>query len=249
MLMLWTLACGVEPAPSDLDGLVHWLWDHHGEAEGVDWSEGFANVLEVLAPLEETLTGDLSDLSAEQTLGFSDGDPSGCRGLVMARRFSCTLNDLEPILYALEQDSQYPDVYTDYTRAYTSSLTDYTSRESPTLTWEVTASAELLGVGYTEDLLGGLHRVAEGDAGTGVMARTWMPGPARWDSEGWTWTQDYQVELWLEPEPGTLWHVYGVWRDMDLGGLNMDNDGVANTTLDSMSDWDTATEALCAGGG
>jgi hypothetical protein len=246
MLLLWTLACGVDPAPDDLDGLVHWLWDHHGDPDDVDWDAGFANMLTALDPLDDTVTGDLSDLTAEQTTGFSDGDPTICRGLLMARRYSCTLAKLEPILYALDQDAQYTDVYTGYDRAYTSDLADFTSRISSKLTWEVTASAQLLGVGYTEDLLGGLHFVTADDGGGALMARTWMPAAATWDTEGWTWTQDYQIELWLEPEPGTLWHVYGLWRDMDLGGLTMDNDGVAGTTLDSMADWDSATEELCS---
>jgi len=244
MWMLWTLACGVEPAPDDLDGLVHWLWDHHGDDADVDWAEGFDNFLAALDPLEEVLTGDLSDLLADQTTGFSDGDPGVCRGLVMARRMTCTLDALAPVLTALDQDTLYPDVYTAYDRAYTSELEAFTSGESATITWEVQASAELLGVTYTETLLGGLHRV-DTDDGQALMARTWMPGPATWDADGWTWTQDYQIELFLEPEPGTLWHVYGLWRDMDLGGLTMDNDGVASTTLDSMADWDDQTAQLC----
>ncbi len=245
MLWTWLLSCGVDPAPEDLDGLVHFLWDHHGVDDDVDWEGAFDNVLATLDPLDEALTGDLGDLTSEQTAGFSDSDPAICRGLVVARSYACTLEELAPILYALDQDAQYPDVYTLYERAYTSDLDAFDARSSSTLTWEVTAAAELLGVSYTEDLLGGLHRIEDSAGGPALMARTWMPTPATWESEGWTWTQDYQVELWLEPEPGTLWHVYGLWRDMDLGGLDMDNDGVANTTLDAMADWDDATEELC----
>jgi hypothetical protein len=246
MLLFLATACSVASAPEDLDGLVHWLWDNHGAKDEVDWEQTLANFVIALDPLDELLTGDLSVLSAEQVSGVRDADPSTCRGLVMARRYSCSLSQLEPILYALDQQTLYEGVYTDYSRSYTSDLDDYVGRVSPILTWQVSASAELLGVAYTEQLNGGLHFVDTDAGGPALMAQAWMPGPATFEADGWSWNQDYQIELWLEPTPGTLWHVYGLWRDMDLGGLGMDNDGVANTTLDGMSDWDTQTEALCA---
>lgn len=245
MFLLLMTACGVDPAPEDLDGLVHWLWDNHGVTTGADFGDTFTKVRSALDPLDSLITGDLSDLVPDQTYGFNEGDPAQSRGLVIARTFPCTLEALAPILYALDQDAQYPDVYTDYRRTYTSDVGAFADGRSPTLSWEVTASATLLGVAYTEDLLGGLHQVDADAGGPGLMARTWLPGPADFDADGWTWTQDFQIELWLEPTPGTLWHVYGLWRDMDLGGLGMDNDGVASTTLDAMTDWDDQTALLC----
>ncbi len=246
MLLALLASCTVDPAPEDLDGLVHWLWDHHADEEDPGFEEALDNLFEALDPLDEAITGDLTDLSGEQTEDYSEQDPALARGLMLARPFACTLEILAPILYALDQDTQYPDAYTAYDRRYSSDLSMFTSGEANRITWEVTASAELMAVAYTEDLVGGLRRVPEEQGGPALVAWTWIPEPAVFEDDSRSWSQDYQVEAWIEPQPGTLWHLYGFWRQLDLGGLDMDNDGVASTTLDGMADWDDQTEALCA---
>ena len=245
MLLTLLFSCSVDPAPEDLDGLVHWLWDHHADEDDPGFEEALANLHTALDPLEQSLTGDLTDLSAEQTDGYSEEDPALARGLMLANPFSCTLTDLAPILYALDQDTQYPDAYTDYDRRYTSDLDAFTSGEVDRITWEVTASAEMMAVAYSEDLIGGLREIPEDLGGPALVAWTWIPEPAVFEDDSRSWSQDYQVEAWIEPVPGELWHVYGFWRQLELGGLDMDNDGVASTTLDGMADWDDQTEALC----
>ncbi len=240
-------SCAVDPAPEDLDGLVHWLWAHYGDEEDPGFEDALANLHTSVAPLEEPLTGDLTSLTEEEHGGLTGQDPSATRGLLLANPFPCTLETLEPILYALDQSTQYPDVYTTYDRTYTSDLDDFTARETSHLSWEVTLTSELLNVAFTEQVVGGLRHIPETEGGPALLTRTYIPVPAEFEAEGWTWNQDYQIEAWLEPEPGTIWHVYGLWREMDLGGLSMANDGVANTTLDGMSDWDGRTEELCAG--
>ena len=101
-------------------------------------------------------------------------DPAEARGWFILYRYECTLEDLEPILYSRHQDEQYPEAdYDDYSREYTSSLDDYTSGASETLTWEVVIEGSYLNTAYTERLLGGLRRSDEV-----LMARTWLPAPA-----------------------------------------------------------------------
>ena len=64
----------------------------------------------------------------------------------------------------------------------------------------------------------------------------------------WTFEQDYQIELFWERAPGELVHAYGIWREMNVGGLSAEDEGFVNVTLNNMVDWDEQTVALCAEG-
>ena len=75
-----------------------------------------------------------------------------------------------------------------------------------------------------------------------------MVAPATWDGEGPSFPQDYQVEAWV-PYGDDIVHVYGVWREMDLGWMGDMNDTiVARTTINQMAKWDERAEELCAEG-
>ncbi|MCP4806063.1 MAG: hypothetical protein GY884_12040, partial [Proteobacteria bacterium] len=41
-------------------------------------------------------------------------------------------------------------------------------------------------------------------------------------------------------------HLYGIWRELDVG-LTTESDGLVNTTMNGMRDWDDQTEVLCGG--
>lgn len=252
--MWWLLltACAVEPVPGDFDGLVRWFWVEYEPADDAALNQGLQTLHTLVDgdTRQEPLLGELTALTAADIahVEVPEGtDPASTRGMVMVNPVACTLAQLEPVLYHLEQDALYEGVYSDYARTYTLPLADFTSGASPFIAWEATMGAALLGTAYTETIHGGLRRVEGGERGL-LLARAHMPTPAVWEDPDWSFPQDYQIELYWERAPGELLHLYGIWRYMDLGGLTTDNDGVVITTLNNLVDWDARTAELCAEG-
>ena len=239
MLLLAALACAPEPAPADLDGLLHLFWTEFGSADGERLAEAASNL-----PREPT-DGEVSRLTEEEIdhIAIGAADPAQARGWFVLYRYPCSLDELVPILISRDQMEQYPDAgYDSYTRTYTSSLEDFESGASETLDWDVVIEGAYLNTAYTEHLLGGVRR-----AGEVLLARTWIPEPVVFEEgSDWSWEQDYQVEVWIE-DGDELVHLYGIWRQLDVG-LTTENDGLVNTTMDGMRDWDDATEELCRAG-
>ena len=236
-MLLGLLACAPEPAPTEVDDLVRALWTDFESADD-DWlASAGANI-----PREEQ-DGELTRLAAEDVAHVEHHSPDtdGARGWYIVYRYPCSLNRLEPILYELDQASQYEDAgYETYAREYTASLEEFTSGASQFVSWDVELSGSYIGTSYDEHLVGGLRR-----SGDVLLARTWIPEPVRFEEgSDWTWDQDWQIEAWVE-DGDELVHIYGIWRELDVG-LTTESDGLVNTTMNGMRDWDDRTAELCA---
>jgi hypothetical protein len=181
-------------------------------------------------------------------------DPSKARGMFVFNVFNCTLDQTEKIIYALNQDQLYSGVYDSYSRHYTSDFDAYASRTTNELTWDTDMSATILGSHYNESLRGGVRRIPQIDPmatpfGPYLVARTWMPTPANFPHSDKTFDQDYQIEVYYERKAGEVIHLYGIWRQMNLGtilNLSTENDEVVATTVGHLEDWDSKTAELCA---
>jgi hypothetical protein len=263
----------IQEAPENLDDALHALWDLY--PEGAD--EDIAIVTDALPllvdleALEDKATDGTQSRLVDEDLDrvdlFAPDDDEGtwarpdaasARPLFLLNVFQCTRAQLEPLLYALDQQSQYGS-YDDYSRTYTSDIDAFVGG-APTITWTADASASNIATGsYSQVLHGGLRRVPmrafdADDAQAGLfddshflLARTWIPFPADTERDNVSFDQDYQLEAYLPLTEGRMLHLYGVWRQMDLGGLgDMENDSVARITLNGLLDWDKTTEALCA---
>ncbi len=263
MLLLLSLlpwACKpVEPAPADLDGLMHWFWDKHAQGTDEDLLEGVDNAfglvdLDLLA--EGPVDGSLSPLSADEAalVGVTDRDPADAVGLYLLNRFSCDLDSLRPILSAADQDQLYAGVYDEYERTYRDSLDDFDAGRSQTLSWDVRYVASYLGSSYEARIEGGLRRVPAADPGLAphgelLVAHVSMPQPAVFEGDNKSFSQDYQVELFVDSGAGDLLHIYGMWRQADYGsGFSTDDEGVQRLLLNNMASWDDNTAELCVGG-
>jgi hypothetical protein len=245
------------PAPADLDGLLHYLWQGY-EAGGDDQIAEAARNLHAAVDgdaLAEVRDGTLTDLTAEEAglVGRTDTDVTLAQGMYLVRTFPCTLADLDPLLYDLHQDALHPGSYDSYERAYTSSLADYEAREEPWLSWHVDYATSILGTSYTAALEGGLRWVPDLGAeaspwGPLLVARTWMPEAAVMEEgSSKSLSQDFQIELFYERVPGELLHAYGLWREAGFGALGTTADeGVQRVILNALSDWDDETAGLCA---
>jgi hypothetical protein len=280
-LVIWTLLAGCKPvreAPEDLDGVLRDTWSLYVDGDDDDLGVVALALAELLADQAEALQeqatdGTQSRLTDEDLRHVAlfappddDGtwslpDPALARPIYLATVFNCTREQLEPVLYALDQNAQY-EAYDAYERTHTSSLADFRSGSSPTITWEAEATASNAATGaYTELLLGGLRRVPmpplEADHPLAdvltdpsfVLARTWIPFPASTERDNVSFDQDYQIEIYLPWGEDRMMHLYGIWRQLSLGALgDMESDGVARITLNNLADWDETTERLCAEG-
>lgn len=246
-LLALLTGCKVEPAPEDIDGLTRWFWTEYETATDAELAEAIAHLHTALdgGAVGDPRTGELSDLSPDDVAHVTldaGTDPTIARGFFMAYRFDCTLHALAPILAYQDQNALY-QVYDAYARTYTSDAEAFADGSAATLSWEVSITTTLVGTTYTEQVQGGVR-----DGGDALIARTWMPSPAVFEDSDWSFDQDYQIEAWYEPTPGELVHLYGIWRWMELGSIDMNSDGMLNTTLNNMQDWDDHTAELCASG-
>lgn len=270
VLLVCLVGCKkVEPAPTDLNGVLHALWAGY-EADDDATIEANATVLEQItnehALLDAAVDGTQERFTADELAVVDlhappddDGswtlpDPALARPIFMVNRFSCAMDQLERVLIDLDQMGLFGG-YDAYSRTYTSSADDYLAGTVPDLTWQAVIQASYPIAGkYEETLDGGVRRVALSAespfAGPeALLARTWLPFPATNLDGAIDFRQDYQLELYLPWGDGEIIHLYGIWREIGLGALgSMESDAVARVTLNNLATWDDKIEVLCAEG-
>lgn len=260
-LLLLAIGCkAVNPAPADLDGLLHWFWQEYEAGTDEDLHGGVRNAFEVVdldALAEDVQDGSLTRLDADEAaiVGVTDRDPAEAVGLYLLSRLDCDMDTLTPILWAPDQDLLYPGIYDAYDRSFTSSTADFESGAADTLTWDTAYTGSYLGASYDAETKGGLRRLPEVDAevsphGVVILQRTYMPWPAVWENDNKVFDQDYQIEVYVADGEGGVLHLYGLWRHAEYGsGFDSDNESVQRLLLNALADWDETTEALCLDGG
>jgi hypothetical protein len=251
-MLIFLLACQKsEPAPEDLDGLLHWFWSEYREGEDESLGEAVLSGLELTAELEKPETGTFSDISLEELEGYDipeGADPSITRGMYLMNVLPCTIEQIENILIYPAQEELF-DSYNSYERSFTSSEEDYQSGAVHTLDWdtEYTATLSIYGE-YREFVRSGVRRVPGTEAidQMFMLSHTWMHKPSEFEQEGKVFDQDYQIEIYIEREPGEVVHLYGIWRHMDFGaGLTTDDNFVVSITLSELVSWDKNIQTLC----
>jgi hypothetical protein len=246
----------VEPAPRELDQLLHFFWAQYDEGDDEYLSEGLVNLDKAIddQTLEEGIDGTVSDLTQAEleVIGSERKDAAQAQGLFLARNFSCSTSTLAKVLTWPDQGEIYEDAYERYERDFDSSRGDFLDGKDDLLTWTTSyTSAETLGIQYDSRLKGALRRV-RGESGTFLLARTYLLEPADFgeDAEDKSFEQDYQVEVYWRRD-GAMAHLYGIWRECDFGAdaMDIDNEGFQRIVLNSLSDWDDETEEICEAGG
>lgn len=257
-LLLALCACKkVDPAPADLDGLVHFMLANFDVGEQEQLVEGLVNLDAAVGgdSLEETTDGTLSDLTAEEVahLGREDADPTLAQGLVITRPLACTMDQLRAILTYAAQDQLFEGTYDAYSRDYQSDSAAFVAGTDEFLYWDLSYSVSTSGVSYDEVALGGLRNVfadEENPMGEAIIARTVMTEPATFkDGSNKSMGQDYQIEVYWSRASGDLIHVYGLWRQADYGSpFTTDNESFQRIIVNGMASWDDDTEKLCEEG-
>jgi hypothetical protein len=254
VLFLTLLACAGPPeeAPTDLDALLHWFFVNRDTAT----EEELRAAADNLRPLiTEPTRGTVSLLTTEEQ-GVVEmavpADPANATGIYVAGPVDCSLEDMERVRYALDQEGLYEsatgdEAYIDYSRVYLNSIEDYEARTSTSLEWETTYTVKPVLSEYTAVILGGLRGVpATEDATRVVVDRAHLPSPAVFVAEGGDYfDQDYQLDVMLA-DGDTSIHIYAVWRDLESATLPDESDGVQNLMMNGFEDFDRDTELVCA---
>jgi hypothetical protein len=232
--MLLLIACSIDPAPPDVDGLAHWTWVNYDIAD----EEALVDAGEVLRGFEND-DGIITDLQAEE-LAHLELDGSGLdrtRGWYVVNRFPCDIDALTEALIDLNQDTWRE--YESYSRSYTGDREAFDAGETDVLTWDTDYAAKYVTATYTCHSTGGVRRV-----GDTLQARTWFREPCGSDDEDYTWNQDYQNELYVA-DGDEIVHLYSMWREIEAAGLDQGDDGLVNLMQNGMRDWDDTTAEAC----
>lgn len=268
LLVLPLVAChSTKPAPADIDGLAHWYWQHYDGTSPVDESEGAdPDVVAATINLDAALgggaadapsSGTLTDLSdEEQALVTIDParDVADAAGIYISAIVGCSLDQIERITIDLNQDELYPGSYDTYERTYTSDVDAYLARETPYLGWESNIDATVIGASYHEDVIGGGRYVTddgstEGGFGDAFVSRVSLTAPAVYETEGHSFDQDYQIEIYYPLSDNEVIHFYALWRQYDYGsGLDQDSSAAQGVMMGGLFDYDDDNAALCADG-
>ena len=257
-LLLCASACTpLEPAPEELDGLLHFLWQQYDDGEPEELAEAVRNLHGLLDGdvLAGGVSGEVSLLSADERAIAGvvvDGIPAEKEaGLYLADPFEgCSVDDVEQIMTFLEQDLLY-DQYDRYSRTNTSDAAAYLGRQTDRLTWDIEYAVTIPLAGQYDALVsGGVRRVEElgpdiTPFGPFVLFRSALTAPATFATEDEVFDQDRRIQLFYAPDDGRLTHIEGLWRHMEAGLADTGSDTVRSLILSGIRDWEDETAAWC----
>ncbi len=243
-------------APEDLEGLAKYIWTQQSTASdeelGAAVQQAHAVLLELLVDTDAQI-GVLPYLSDEDLAPIGqDGvnDPSEAPGFFLATRFDCDLDVLAEMLTHPEQDSLRPDVYDSYARTFAGDRDAWLDDDTGALEWDVVYEVTPTVTQYKAKTHSSVRHVPklEDAAGAAVVQRTFLKEPAVFvgEPDDHVFDQDYQAELFLDGGEGEIFHLYGLWRFMQLGIVGIHDDAFVDVQLDGMVKWDEQTEAACA---
>lgn len=258
-----TVACldGTPPpqAPQGLDENLAWFWtnsDALKDEEVVAGAKTLAAAAKADSWAKPTKAQSKVRLTKEEVgvvVPSVSQDPAAARGLLAVTMFDCTTAKLEGILAADDQFTLFPGVWDANVRTKTSDGAAFLSGAANTVSWSSAIKITFpIGDQYSSTIRGSLRRVPVADKSFSqsglIVARTWLPSPAVFGQGSTSYfKQDYQIEIFWEPTAGRIFHAYGMWREVKVGGFNLtlEDNGFMNLVLDNMVTWDDKVTELC----
>ncbi|GEM_PF-962026 len=243
----------VEPAPRDLDAIIHWLWMHYEDATDEELITVVGNLeVAVDAPnLLYPMQRSVSDMSREEVAAVNmDVDPSIASGVVSITTITCSAEGGDRVVRAPNQAELYPGAFDSYQRTFKTDFDGYVARSAPLLAWTADITSTLLTNTFTERVESGLRWVpaattGENTRGPLFLSRTWLPSPAVFERPGNEWSQDFQIEVFWRRDDTHIFHMWTMWRYLRIGNLSTNDDSVIEIQLSRMVDWDNNTGQLC----
>lgn len=245
------------PPPEDLEGLLGFFVQNGATATDEELAVAVENtdaVLRALLTDGDAKVGGIAALTSTDlaAFGIDDGrDPSLAPGMFLASRFTCTPERLAEVISDPDQPTIHPNVYDSYDRVFDTDRAAWLRGDIATLDWHVTYEATPTATQYRAKTQSAVRRVLMAEdfpAATALVQRTFLTEPAEFVGapENHVFDQDYQVEIFFDGGDGTILHLYGLWRYMQLGVVSVNDDVFVDFQLNGMLEWDTQTEAACA---
>ena len=219
-------ACELPEAPQDLDDAARRYFRGFEKAAPDELSLISFTVDKQLRALEADGDLPMSSEAPGGALSASDfaalglgpiADSTSTRGIIVASSIPCSFAKARAILAAQNQLALYPDLFTGYTRTYTSDLTAALSSTEGAASWTSVYSVDVpLYGGYTTTLFGNGRTVWGGGIGGErsdpiFLARGFTKFPA---TGGYRLSQQYDVEVMIPRGPNEVFHFFAVWLDM-----------------------------------
>ena len=232
--MLFIFGCQkIEPAPKDVDGLAHYLWQNFDGEVDDSLAEGIINLHQTIDAdnLSEIQKGSISALTQEEInlVGKDNQDASLLNGVYFANIIPCSVEFAEQSIYATNQDELHPGDYVRYDRSYTSDFEAYTEREEFALNLgnqlpEETGLAIAMKFGWIR--LCGMFRafktlkIQKSIWGPAFLSRGVLREVAYFDEDSTDrgMFQDFQLEVYWPRAPKETVHFYFIWREMVILG-------------------------------
>jgi len=252
---LLATGCKVEPAPADVDGIARWMWLNYEKADDDALADAIARLDTALGGTnpdneQSSLTPLQAGDSKVLTKQHPEGDETKAAGMMLLHTVGCPLEGVDKALISLDQIGLHGG-YKAYDRKYITNVDDYLARKLPFLEWQSTYTVAVLSSEYEATLPGGTRWLTakegrKGYAGKALFVRAHLKEQGKF-KEGSTdfLRQDYQVQVFYEREPKKLIHLYGVWREAKIAGLNSSDDLVTTFTIGKFKDADDNYEKVC----
>lgn len=246
----------VEPAPEDLDGLIHFVWQQLDEGEDAALTDAVSNLHEAIDGDNVPVIGDgpvleglVSHLTVEEVAHLGrDVDPATATGVFLADRITCSMPRFEEVVTYEQQDELYTGVYDAYQREMLGDRSAYLEGADDRLSWDLEYTTSVLGAGYTVQSQTLVRRVSEVQTpeGPAVVIRAHMREPAAFDNPDSNsfLDQDYHLEIYW-PFDGDVLHVYALWKDTRLLGFEDEGEATQRIILNNLADWDEGTSQIC----
>lgn len=253
IVALTLLGCRkVEPAPEDLDGLVHFSWEHLDDASPDALIDAVEKIHAAVGgdSFTDNIEGSVTHLDKEAVAQFGRSvEPSEATGVMLIDRVDCTPEELAAVVGYDDQMALYTGVYDTYERSDNDGVAAFLDGSTDTVGWDLTYKSGILGVKYTVNSRTVMRRVRDTAFGTAILIRAHMRAPAVFENEDSNnyLLQDYHLEIYW-PHEDQLLHLYGLWKDIRLLGFEDEEEGTQRLILNNLADWDEGTSSICATG-
>jgi hypothetical protein len=266
LLSLPSVGCAQE-APEGLDNLSRFLFDRFEPAEGLELGAQETEIRDAVKKLksefaalevsvDKPFTGTLSDLEKANVQDLEGvGDRADkidlAQGFALANISTCTVQQEVNLVASNRAMEIHPDVYESYEKDFDDDTAPFKANEVSLLRWRTTYKLlpPPVGSAYRAKLRAGGRRIAAADGvGELFMTRVHLLEPAKFDGDGSRFEQDYQYEIYVDNEDGTLTHFYAMWRHMVLGIVDSSSELFIGQTLSGFVDFEDRVEQACADG-
>lgn len=255
LALAFVLALGckkVDPAPKELDALLHFFLVDAETAEDETVAEAFVNLDAAVdgGSFEEHFDGSISDLTNDEIAGFAPEGVTGAdaAGIYMVNWIDCDLPRMAELVTAKNQMELYGN-YDEFSRDWTSDVEAFRREEELRATWTDDFTVTVIGISYdaTTDGTGRWVPDLGEDAspfGSTLHTRRVMPAPATFENDRDFYDQDYRTEVYYARDGGVM-HVVGMWRAASFANFDQDNEGIQRTILNGLKDWDDDSVEAC----